>query len=80
MALSDVDKINFVIDSAPFKQGKYTPRIRKKIVSPNDFFSNERCDCVIVMLPGSLSGQVKSYLESIEYKGKVVFFEDQVLR
>lgn len=80
MALSDVDKINFVIDSAPFKQGKYTPRLRKKIVSPNDFFSNERCDCVIVMLPGSLSGQVKSYLESIEYKGKVVFFEDQVLR
>ena len=60
MALADLKKIDFVIDSAPFKQGRYTPLMRKKIIAPDHFFSSQTCDFLIIMLPGSLSNQVKN--------------------
>ncbi len=41
-------KIKYVIDSAPFKQGKYTPATHISIVSPQMFYSDS-LDAVIVM-------------------------------
>ena len=43
--------LQFVIDSAPFKQGKYTPASHLKIISPTEFYSAPT-DVVIVMAPG----------------------------
>ena len=42
------DKIKYVVDSAPFKQGKYTPATHVRIVSP-DTLDSDPVDAVIVM-------------------------------
>ena len=41
-------KIRYVVDSAPFKQGKYTPATHLSIVSP-DALESDPVDAVIVM-------------------------------
>ena len=57
MALTELkDKIKYVVDSAPFKQGKYTPATHIPIVSPDTLSSNP-VDAVIVMT-GSYSDEV----------------------
>lgn len=40
--------VDYVIDSAPFKQGKYTPASHVPIVSP-DYFYDHRVECIIIM-------------------------------
>ena len=42
------DKIKYVVDSAPFKHGKYTPATHIRIVSP-DALTQDPVDAVIVM-------------------------------
>lgn len=42
------DKIRYVVDSAPFKQGKYTPATHLPIVSP-DILHSDPVDAIIVM-------------------------------
>lgn len=42
------DKIRYVVDSAPFKQGKYTPATHLPIVSP-DRLHSDPVDAVIIM-------------------------------
>lgn len=51
------DKIRYVVDSAPFKQGKYTPATHIPIVSPDKFFTDS-VDAVII-IAGSYSDEVK---------------------
>jgi 2-polyprenyl-3-methyl-5-hydroxy-6-metoxy-1,4-benzoquinol methylase len=79
MALAKLNKIDSVIDSAPFKQGRFTPILKKQIIGPDDFFSNEDCDCILVMLPGSFSEQVKSYLKEKNFSGEVFYFNDEII-
>lgn len=43
--------ISYIIDSAPFKQGKYSPASHIPIVSPDHFFA-EPVDSIIVIAPG----------------------------
>jgi SAM-dependent methyltransferase len=45
------DKIKYVVDSAPFKQGKYTPAAHVRIASP-DALESDPVDAVIVMAAG----------------------------
>ncbi len=45
------DKIKYVVDSATFKQGKYTPATHVRIVSP-DALDSDPVDAVIVMAAG----------------------------
>jgi SAM-dependent methyltransferase len=45
------DRIQYVVDSAPFKQGKFTPATHIPIVSPNALDA-EPVDAVIVMVAG----------------------------
>ena len=77
MAIAKLEKIDFVLDSALFKQNKYTPLLNKKIVSPEYFLSHEKCDYLIVMLPGSLAEQVRNYLKDKNFGGKVLYFRDE---
>lgn len=54
------DKIRYVVDSAPFKQGKYTPATHLPIVAPDTLYS-EPVDAVIVMA-ASYSDEVAGIL------------------
>ena len=44
-------KIEYIIDSAPFKQGKYSPATHIPIVSPEYYFSH-KAEAIIVAAPG----------------------------
>ena len=61
LALTDLaDRIKYVVDSAPFKQGKYTPATHLRIVAP-DMLNTEPVEAVIVMA-ASYSGEVAGML------------------
>jgi len=79
MAMVEMDYITNVIDSADFKQGKLTPILHKKIISPEVFLSNPS-DIIILMLPGTYSSQVKTFLKENNVKTKVYIFEDEPIK
>lgn len=54
------DKIRYVVDSAPFKQGKYTPATHLPIVAP-DALKSDPVDAIIVMA-ASYSNEVAGIL------------------
>jgi SAM-dependent methyltransferase len=45
------DKLSYIVDSAPFKQGKYSPATHVPIVSP-DVISSSPVDAIIIAAPG----------------------------
>jgi SAM-dependent methyltransferase len=57
-------KIKYVVDSAPFKQGKYTPATHLPIVSPSEL-SKSPVNAVIVMAAG-YSDEVVKIIQAIE--------------
>lgn len=52
--------IQYIIDSAPFKQGKYSPASHVRIVSP-DYFFEEPVDCILIVAPG-YTDEIKSII------------------
>lgn len=53
------DMIHYIIDSAPFKQGKYAPASHIPIVAP-DYFFQDPVDCILVIAPGYTQEIVKT--------------------
>lgn len=45
------DKIRYIIDSAPFKQGRFAPASHVPIVAPDHFFE-DAVDSIIIIAPG----------------------------
>jgi 2-polyprenyl-3-methyl-5-hydroxy-6-metoxy-1,4-benzoquinol methylase len=78
MAIAKLEQIKYVIDSATFKQGKFTPILHKKIISPEDFIST-KCDLLVIMLPGNYAEQVITFVEENKITCKVIVFKDKVL-
>lgn len=64
LALSNAGDIEYIIDSAKFKQGKFTPIMHTKIVSP-DYLKENKVDLVIVMVPGLYPGEVLKTLNNM---------------
>ena len=61
-------KIDYVVDSADFKQGKFTPVSLKKIISPTDFYSNCKGKTLIINLPGIYNKEVLEAVSNLETK------------
>lgn len=57
LALSQLKDLEYIIDSAKFKQGKFTPILHLNIVAP-EHLKKEKVDLVIVMVPGLYPGEV----------------------
>lgn len=68
------DKIKYVVDSAPFKQGKYTPATHIPIVSPNKLESDP-VDTVIVMA-ASYSDEVASIIRQTYNNIQIAILKD----
>jgi 2-polyprenyl-3-methyl-5-hydroxy-6-metoxy-1,4-benzoquinol methylase len=79
MSLANLNNVDFVVDSAPFKQGLYTPILHKKIISPEDFLK-KKCDVIIIMLPGNYANQVTKFLKTKQFSGKIIAFNDEVIK
>ena len=67
LALSKVDDIAYIVDSAKFKQGKFAPVLHARIMPP-DHLKEERVGLVIVMVPGLYPGEVLKTLEQMNVK------------
>jgi 2-polyprenyl-3-methyl-5-hydroxy-6-metoxy-1,4-benzoquinol methylase len=78
MAMARLEEVEWIVDSAAFKQNKLSPILHKKIISPAEFLNSD-CDLLIVMLPGNYSIQVIEYLKSNGKECKTIVFKDQVL-
>ena len=74
LALSKLNDIEYVVDSAKFKQGRYTPVLHLKIVSPEHLLQ-ESVDLVIVMVPGLYPDEVLKTIKKMK-----VQFDVAVLR
>ena len=56
------DRIKYVVDSAPFKQGKYTPATHIPIVAPSVLDKNP-VDAIIIMA-GSYSDEIDKIIKN----------------
>lgn len=74
ISLTDLaGKIKYVVDSAVFKQGKYTPATHIPVVSPDELHSDP-VDAVIVMAAG-YSDEVASVLRQ-KFDGNIAILRD----
>lgn len=64
LALSKVNDIAYIVDSAKFKQGKFAPILHVKIMPP-DHLKEDKVDLVIVMVPGLYPGEVLKTLKQM---------------
>lgn len=65
LALSKFKDIEFIIDSAEFKQGKYSPINYTKIVGP-EILKKKIVDLIIVMLPGIYPDEVIKKIKNMK--------------
>ncbi len=64
LSLTKASDIEYIIDSAKFKQGKYSPIMHTKIMPP-DYLKEKKVDIVIVMVPGLYSSEVLKTLNNM---------------
>lgn len=70
LAISGQRKIKYIIDSAPFKQGLYTPVTHMPIVSPLRL-KDDKVDAVLVMAAGYSDEVVRILREELSYRGNI---------
>ena len=64
LALANLMEIECVIDSAPFKQGRFTPVLHKTIMPP-DYIRTADLGLVIVMVPGLYPEEVLNTIKNM---------------
>jgi hypothetical protein len=75
ITLADLaNKVKFIIDSAKFKQGKYTPVSHIPIISP-DSIDYETIDAIIIMA-GSFSDEIGRIINQRVSKINVAILRD----
>ena len=81
LSMVEVGGVEKIVDSAPFKQGLFSPVTGIPIVSPEDFKKNPT-EILILMLPGAYAQQVQSYLAECEVTPITYLFQDstEILR
>ena len=75
LALSKLNNIEYVVDSAKFKQGRFTPVLHSKIVPPEQLLQ-ESVDLVIVMVPGLYPDEVLKTIKKMKVGAKVALLRN----
>jgi 2-polyprenyl-3-methyl-5-hydroxy-6-metoxy-1,4-benzoquinol methylase len=78
LSIAKINEISYIVDSADFKQGKYSPVMHSKIVSPK-FLSETDIDIVIVMVPGLYPDEVVKTIRSFERTFEIYKLQDNKL-
>ena len=65
--MAKLKHITNIVDSADFKQGKYSPVTHIQIISPQEL-ENSKIDTVIVMLPGIYPDEVIKNIHTFKKK------------
>lgn len=75
LSMVNSSRIKQIIDSAPFKQGKYAPITGLPVISPDEFLDSPT-DILLLMLPGSYAEQVLNFLSRCSVVPKTYLFDD----
>jgi len=75
IALSKIKDIKYVIDSAKFKQGKFTP-VSHFIIVPPEHLKEDPADLVIAMVPGLYPSEVIKTLEQMNTGARIAVLRD----
>jgi 2-polyprenyl-3-methyl-5-hydroxy-6-metoxy-1,4-benzoquinol methylase len=75
LALSSLDTVEYIVDSAEFKQGKYSPVMHTPIVSPNQL-RDMPVDLLIIMVPGIYPDEVKKTVLSMNLNMDIAMLKD----
>ena len=75
LALSKLDDIEYIVDSAKFKQGNYTPVLHLNIVPP-DYLKEMVVDLVIIMVPGVYPSEVMKTLTKMNIDSDIALLRD----
>ena len=75
LALSELKNIEYVVDSAKFKQGRYAPVIHAKIVSPEALMVS-KVDLLIIMLPGIYPDEVIKKVKQMKIHTELAKLKD----
>lgn len=78
LALSKVSEIEFIVDSAKFKQGMYSPVINTKIVSPETLLA-DKIDLLIIMVPGIYPDEVIKSVKQMNINVKIAKLKDNTI-
>jgi hypothetical protein len=78
LALAGLENLEYVVDSASFKQGKFTPVLHSKIVPPDHLRENP-VDLVIVMVPGLYPDEVLKTLRKMDLDTEIATLKDNKL-
>jgi len=78
LTLAKITNISFIVDSADFKQGKYSPVMHTEIVSPKKL-ENSDVDIVIVMVPGLYPDEVVKTIRSFSRSFEIYKLKDNFL-
>jgi 2-polyprenyl-3-methyl-5-hydroxy-6-metoxy-1,4-benzoquinol methylase len=78
LSIAKISEISFIVDSADFKQGKYSPVMHSKIVSPEEL-ENSDVDIVIVMVPGLYPDEVVKKIRSFSRDFEIYKLQDNRL-
>ena len=75
LALSKLSKIDYIVDSAKFKQGKFSPVLHLRILPP-ETLQKEKVDLVIVMVPGIYPDEVISTVKKMDVASDIAKLKD----
>ena len=75
LALSGLDTVEYIVDSAEFKQGKFSPVRHTPIVSPNQL-KDRPVDLLIIMVPGIYPDEVKKTVISMKLDMDIAMLKD----
>jgi 2-polyprenyl-3-methyl-5-hydroxy-6-metoxy-1,4-benzoquinol methylase len=78
LALSKVSEIEFIVDSAKFKQGMYSPVVNTKIVSPETLLE-DKIDLLIIMVPGIYPDEVVKSVKQMNINIKIAKLKDNII-
>ena len=78
LALSGVKHIEYIIDSAQFKQGCFSPVTHFEIVAP-DTLQHNAVDALLIMLPGAYSSEVIATVQRMNLEMEVAILRDNQL-
>ena len=75
MALAQAYDIEYIIDDAKFKQGKFIPILHLNIVS-SEYLKKNKVDLVIVMVPGIYPDAVITSLKNMKLEVEIAKLVD----
>jgi hypothetical protein len=78
LALSGVEHIEYIVDSAQFKQGRFSPVTHFEIVGP-DALQDNSVDALLIMLPGAYSSEVIATVQRMNLTMEVAVLRDNQL-